>query len=199
MSLGSTHICLAFCVCFSAFLLTRVNSASAQKTSVSTPSNFSLQSNLPVNSPEPNNNHSTIAGLVSRKRWGELLELTQSLVAKSPTDPDAFYWHGIASFQLHKPIEAVQAFRTAEKLGLDNPALHEGLGLAYYDLNQFVLFEEQMKLAFRQDPNDFAPAYYLGLYRLSIQSDVGGALAYFREAVRLRPSDWKSLYQRLLS
>lgn len=181
-------------VCCSIIFLLRANHASAQQPSVDAPSNLTLSSN-PHTSSVPGNYQSTIADFVSRKHWSELLELTQNLVTKNSKDANVFYWQGIASFQLHKPVGAVQAFRIAEKLGLDRPLLHEGLGLAYYDLNQFVLFEEQMKLASQQDPNDFAPAYYLGLYHLSIRSDVGGALAYFREAVRLKPSDWKSLYQ----
>ncbi len=190
------YACLALMVCCTVSSLLPANHASAQQPSIDAPSSLARPLSLPTTASGSSDHHSAIADLVKGKRWGELLGLTQNLAAKNPADPNVFYWQGIASFQLHKPVGAVQSFRVAEKLGLDRPLLHEGLGLAYYDLNQFVLFEEQMKMASRQDPNDFAPAYYLGLYRLSIQSDVGGALAYFREAVRLNPSDWKSLYQQ---
>jgi Flp pilus assembly protein TadD len=189
------YACITLLVYSSSFLL-QASRASAQQPAVDAPSGLPFSLNPPIIFSGPGNYQSTIADFVKRKRWSELLVLTQDLAAKNSTDPNVFYWEGIASFQLHKPVGAVRAMRVAEKLGLDQPLLHEGLGLAYYDLNQFVLFEEQMKLASREDPNDFAPAYYLGLYRLSIQSDVGGALAYFREAVRLNPSDWKSLYQQ---
>jgi len=190
------YACLTLMVCCSVINLLLANQAFAQQPSIDAPSSLARPLNLPNAASDPIGYQSAIADLVKRKHWSELLELTQSLIETHLADPNVFYWQGIASFQLHKPVGAVQALRAAEKLGLDRPLLHEGLGLAYYDLNQFVLFEEQMKLASRQDPDDFAPAYYLGLYRLSIQSDVGGALTYFREAVRLNPSDWKSLYQQ---
>jgi Flp pilus assembly protein TadD len=167
----------------------------AQQSTVTPPSSLPLPSNLTFAPSTSFSHDGTITELVGGKRWTDLLSLAQRMVLKNPEDPNPYYWQGIANFQLRKPIPSVQAFRAAEKLGLDNPALHEALGLAYYDLNQFTLFEEQMKAASRQDPKDYAPAYYLGLYRLSIRSDVGGALEYFREAVRLNPSDWKSTYQ----
>jgi len=169
-------------------------SAMAQQSIANSPSNSSQPSDLSASSTSHGHN-GAIAEFVEGKRWADLLNLTQSMISKNVSDPNAYYWRGVAYFQLRRPIPSVQAFRAAEKLGLDNPALHEALGLAYYDLNQFALFEEQMKTASHQDPKNFAPAYYLGLYRLSIQSDVGGALEYFRGAVQLNSSDWKSAYQ----
>ena len=81
------------------------------------------------------------------------------------------------------------------KIGLEYALSHEGLGLAYYDLNQFFLFEEQMKKAAALDPQDSTPYFYLGLYRWSIRSDAAGALGFFDKALQLHPDDWKSLYQ----
>jgi len=105
------------------------------------------------------------------------------------------YWLGISRLKLHEPVGSVQAFRAAEKLGLNSALSHEGLGLAYYDLNQFFLFEEQMKKAAALDPRDSTPYFYLGLYRWSIRSDASGALEFFDNALQLHPEDWKTLYQ----
>ncbi len=115
--------------------------------------------------------------------------------SRNPADPTPFYWLGISRLKLHEPVKSVQAFRDAEKLGLNTALSHEGLGLAYYDLNQFFLFEEQMKKAAALDPSDSAPYFYLGLYRWTIRSDAGGALEFFDKAVQLHPDDWKSVYQ----
>jgi Flp pilus assembly protein TadD len=123
------------------------------------------------------------------------MSLSERNIGKNASDAMAFYWLGIARFQLHDAIGATMAFRTAEKLGQNSAKFHEALGLAYYDLNQFFLFEQQMESASKLAPKDFAPRYFLGLYRLSIKSDTQGALRFFREAVELNPTDWKSLYQ----
>lgn len=171
------------------------NAPAPQPATTADPSNWPLAPSLSVVPHTEASDGAAIANFVAGKRWNELLAYTQKLIAGDPRDIRALYWRGIANFQLRKPIPAVQSLRAAELLGLDNVSIHEALGLAYYDLNQFVLFEEQMKVASRADANDSAPAYYLGLYRLAIQSDVKEALTYFSEAVRLNPSDWKSHYQ----
>lgn len=143
----------------------------------------------------PAKQYPEIADLVRANRWKELVALTEELHRKDPTDPTLLYWAGTSHLQLHEPIAAVQALRSAERLGLDTALLHEGLGLAYYDLNQFGLFEEQMKKASASDPNDSKPYYYLGFYRWTIRSDPSGALDFFDKAIHLAPNDWKSVYQ----
>jgi tetratricopeptide (TPR) repeat protein len=131
-----------------------------------------------------------------QKRWKEAAGWAQELTIKSPLDPIPWYWLGAARLQLQDSLGAVQAFRPAEKLGLDTALLHEGLGLAYYDLNQFYLFEQQMEKASKQDPQDAMPYFYLGRYREIVRSDFKGALEFFNQAVRLRPDDARSLYHQ---
>jgi len=142
------------------------------------------------------NSETGILELVRQKRWKEVAELAQEVSLKNPDDPSHFYWLGIARLQLHDPVRAVQALRSAEKLGLNTALFHEGLGLAYYELNQYLLFEQQMERASELDPRDSRPLYYLGLYHVTIKSDVAIALNYFDRALRLRPDDAKSIYQK---
>ncbi len=136
-----------------------------------------------------------ISDLARSGRWKEVAALADRNHRQNPADPTALYWLGISRLKLHEPVGSVQAFRAAEKLGLNTALSHEGLGLAYYDLNQFFLFEEQMKKAAALDPRDSTPYFYLGLYRWTIRSDAAGALEFFDTALQLRPDDWKSLYQ----
>jgi tetratricopeptide (TPR) repeat protein len=133
--------------------------------------------------------------LVRAKKWQEVVTLTSELHRKDPENPVILYWLGTSHLQLNEAVPAVQAFRGAEKLGMNTAAFHEDLGLAYYDLNQFQLFEEQMKKAKAADPSDAKPDYYIGFYRWSIRSDPNGALEYFDKAIHLAPNDWKSVYQ----
>jgi tetratricopeptide (TPR) repeat protein len=137
----------------------------------------------------------TIDHLAQEKRWAEVVTAAHSLTISHPDDAKSFYWLGTAKLQLHDAANAIPPLRTAQKLGLDTSLLHESLGLAYYDLNQFVLFEQQMRQAADKDPKDFRPLYYLGLYQLTIQSDATGALAHFDQAIEIQPDDWKSLYE----
>src|SRR5205085_1718365 len=94
------------------------------------------------------------------------------------------------------PIGAIQALRSAERLGMDTTPLHKMLGLAYYSINQFILFEAQMEKAMKLDPLDDAPVYSLGRYRESVLNDYSGALQLFERAVHLRPDHSKNLYYK---
>jgi tetratricopeptide (TPR) repeat protein len=136
-----------------------------------------------------------ISELARSGRWKEVAALAENNHQQNPSDTTALYWLGISNLKLHQPVASIQAFRVAEKLGLNSALSHEGLGLAYYDLNQFSLFEEQMKKAATLDPRDATPYFYLGLYRWTIRSDAAGALGLFNQALERRPDDWKSLYQ----
>jgi tetratricopeptide (TPR) repeat protein len=132
--------------------------------------------------------------LARQKRWKEAAEFAQDVTAKSPSDATAWYWLAVARLQLQEGLGAVQAFRSAEKLGLDTALLHEGLGLAYYDLDQFYLFEQQMGKASKQDPLDARPYFYLGRYREVVKGDFAGASELYKQAVRLGPDDVRSVF-----
>ena len=140
--------------------------------------------------------HYAIAEAVKLKNWKQVIALARNETLVNPADANSFYWQGVGYLQLHDSLSATQSLRTAEKLGMDTALLHEALGLAYYDLNQFVLFEAQMQRAALLDPLDFRPQYYTGLYRLEIRSDAGQALEAFSKAVQLQPDDWKSIYEK---
>lgn len=149
----------------------------------------------PNQSLDPATPNLQIRKLIEEKRWKEVIDIAEGLHKQNAEDTGPFYWSGIAYLQLHDPVKAAQSLRSAEKLGLNTAVFHEGLGLVYYSLNQFFLFEEQMKKASEMDPSDFRPYYYLGLYRWTIRSDAGGALNLFEKAAVLAPDDWKNIYQ----
>ncbi len=138
----------------------------------------------------------TIRELARQRRWSDVARLARDLADNASANPTGWFWLGVASLQGKDSIGAVQAFRTAEKCGLDSPELHEGLGLAYYDLNQFFLFEQEMQRASKQNPQDARPYFYLGRYRELIKSDFTGALALFNQALQARPEDMQSVYHK---
>jgi tetratricopeptide (TPR) repeat protein len=133
--------------------------------------------------------------LIRAQRWRGVAALAQTQLQEKPDDTMNLYWLGVARLKLADYIGSEQALRKAQILGLNNAVLHENLGLAYFKLNQFLLFEQEMKSASEQDPKDITTYYYLGLYHLTIRSDVHSALQFFQQATELRPDDWKSLYE----
>jgi tetratricopeptide (TPR) repeat protein len=131
-----------------------------------------------------------------RKDWNEAAKRGEELVREHPGNPMYSYWLGVARVSLHDPVGAIQAMRSAELLGLNTVDLHVDLGLAYYTINQYFLFQQQMEKAIELDPNSFKPNYYLGRYRETIQDDLSGALKYFDKAVQLNPQDARSWAHR---
>ncbi len=131
-----------------------------------------------------------------KRQWNDVARLAQDLANKNPEDPTGWYWLGVARMEGKDSIGAVQAFRSAEKRGLDTPDLHEGLALSYYDLNQFFLFEAEMRKASSENPLDTRPYFYLGRYRELIKSDFAGALAFFKQAAQIKPDDAQIVYHQ---
>ena len=91
-------------------------------------------------------------------------------------------------------LAATQHFHAAEELGLKTPYLHKALGLAYYDANQFVLFEQQMERAIATDAGDPQPHFHLGRYLESVKSDFAGALEHFERVISLDPEHTRGQY-----
>jgi tetratricopeptide (TPR) repeat protein len=155
--------------------------------------NPALQSDSPASADDQKR---ILGKLMRQARWAEAAAVAQVLAQTYPHDPNWPYWQGMARWRLEDPIAAIQALREAENRGMDTPPLHKTLGLAYYSINQFILFEMQMEKASKLDPLDFEPLYSLGRYRESILNDYSGALKLFEQATQLKPDHSKSLYYK---
>jgi len=131
-----------------------------------------------------------------REEWNKAAKLGEELVREHPDNPMYCYWLGVARVSRHDPVGAIQAMRSAELLGLNTIDLHLDLGLEYYTINQFFLFQQQMEKAIEMDRNSFKPHYYMGRYRESVLDDFSGALKFFDKAVQLNPKDVKSWAHR---
>jgi tetratricopeptide (TPR) repeat protein len=84
--------------------------------------------------------------------------------------------------------DAIRSFRRSQAIAND-PYTTEGLALAYYSVGQFHLFQEAMMEAATQMPNDFAPAYYLGRYYVSVDmADFARGKLYLAAAVLHKPT-----------
>jgi len=130
------------------------------------------------------------------QRWREAKPLADRLVNSQPQEPLAHFYLGYILLRQHDNLPAIRSLRKAERLGLKDPDLAKTLGLAYYAINQFLLFEQQMRKGIEEAPNDPWPHYYLGLYETTVTENFGEALSHFEKALNLRPDDPKILYYR---
>ena len=138
----------------------------------------------------------SLQDLVRRGNWSAAVKAGEDLVKRDPGDPHAHYLLGVALWQAEDKVGAIQAFRSAERLDLDASYLHMALGLAYYEVNQFLLFERQMLKAASSDPSDARPLIHLGRYYESVVNDFERALDYFDKALQLDPASTDGLFLR---
>jgi tetratricopeptide (TPR) repeat protein len=134
--------------------------------------------------------------LLLNSRWAEAEKLAEVLTKDLPRNPEPFYALGLARWRMNHPIKAIIALRSAEKLGLGTDSLHKLLGMAYYRVHQYGLFELEMNRAIGANPQDYEPYYFLALHYISDVGDLGTALKLLNEAIARKPDDMKSVYYR---
>jgi tetratricopeptide (TPR) repeat protein len=130
------------------------------------------------------------------QRWGEAKPLAEQLVAKHPQESFSHFCLGYILLRQHDNMSAIRSLRRAERLGSKDPALPKTIGLAYYAINQFLLFKQQMQKGIEVAPDDSWPHYYLGLYEATVTENFAAALGHFDRALALRPDDAKMIYYR---
>jgi len=134
------------------------------------------------------------AELVRQRRWREAAAAARQALAEDPGGAQAHYLLGVALWGLEDKVGSIQALRSAEKLGLDAAYLHKTLGLAYYAVNQFRLFEQQMERAAELAPDDPAPYFRLGRYFESVHDDFERAVELYDQALARDPDHLRSHY-----
>jgi tetratricopeptide (TPR) repeat protein len=134
--------------------------------------------------------------LARQQRWSEAATQVEALLKQHPDDSQLFYWRGVVRFQMKDNIGAIMAFRSAERLGLNTAALHKSLGLAYWRIHQYGLFERQMERVIQLNPLDYEPYYDLGRHYQSIRDDCTHAEDLLQKAIQLKPDDPKIIFSR---
>jgi tetratricopeptide (TPR) repeat protein len=130
------------------------------------------------------------------QRWTEAKEVAEKMVSEHSQESFSHLCLGYVLLRQHENVSAIRSLRHAEKLGSKDPALPKTLGLAYYAINQFVLFRQQMQRNIEMATDDPWPHYYLGLYEATVTENFTAALGHFDQAVAFRPDDAKMTYYR---
>src|SRR5579883_465687 len=150
----------------------------------------------PLGSTERSEDLAQLQHLLLTSQWAEAAKLAEALTKDFPRNPEPFYALGLAQWRLGKSIATIQALRSAERLGLDTGALHKLLGMAYYRVDQYRLFQLEMNQAIQADMQDYEPYYFLGLYYSSDGGNLETAVTFLNEAIARNPDDMKSIYYR---
>lgn len=134
--------------------------------------------------------------LMLRGRWEAASSLAEEASVASSSDPMLQYLHGVLRFHEGDRLGALLSFRRAEKLGLDHGYLHLALGLAYYDVNQFVLFRQQMDRVIELEPENPDPHFRIGRYFEAVKNDFDEAIIHFTRAIGRDEDHYESHYFR---
>ena len=142
----------------------------------------------------PTDSSLRLSDLVVKEQWSEAAQLGRELALQGTKNPAVSYYLGLALVRLGDPVGAIHNLRDAERLGMDTAYLHQVLGIAYYNVHQFILFEQQMDKSISLDSTDYKSYFYRGQFLESIRTDFPGALKYFEKARTLNPDHTESWY-----
>jgi tetratricopeptide (TPR) repeat protein len=112
---------------------------------------------------------------------------------RNPASFDSLFWKGFVAMRRGMYLDAIRAFRQAERIDA-RPAVLKTLAVSYYWAHQKKLFLLKMNEALKKDPGDFAPHYYLGRYYDSDVAEFARAAEYLRQAIERRPDHLESHY-----
>jgi tetratricopeptide (TPR) repeat protein len=137
-----------------------------------------------------------LQALIRQKRWDEAGILAEAAVREKPDSGSLWYALGLVRFNEHRYTQSLRALRHAELLNTSSAEVHRLLGLCYYFLQQYQLFEQQMAKAKSAEPRNGEFDYLLGRYYHLILGDCTRAIPAFDQAISLHFSGFKVLYNR---
>ncbi len=133
-------------------------------------------------------------GLAVAGRWDEAQGLASRLKNLLPHHGIGFFWSGLIDFKQGRHIASVRQFETAVDLSPNAVPAHEQLGLGYLSINQFKLFEDEMRWVMITRPQDSLPYYYLGRYVAKNLEQLDKGIELFQQALAKNPNDYRSRY-----
>lgn len=137
-----------------------------------------------------------LGALIQDRRWDAAVILAEEATRRQPHSAPAWYELGIVRFNQHQYTKAVRALRRSEQLAPNDADVHRFLGLSYYLLEQYHLFEQQMQRGRDAQPQNGEFDYLLGRYYHLIVGDCTQAIVAFDRAISLRFASAKVLYNR---
>lgn len=137
-----------------------------------------------------------LQSLIRQQRWTEALPLAETAVQRQPEDGVARHTLALVLHSLRRHSEAHRQLRKAERILPANAGIHRLLGLNYYVMERYVLFNEQMNKAKMLQPSSGEFDYWLGRFHQTVTGDCGKAIPLFDRALELDPANHRALYNR---
>lgn len=117
-----------------------------------------------------------------------------AIIRAEPSNWEGFFWYGFATMQQKNLYASIKNLRQAERLSPPSNTVVKVLALAYYLLDQRLLFRAKMEEAIVKNPADFAPYYFLGRYLYSTEDNPAAAAPFFLKALDCSPRHAPSIF-----
>jgi tetratricopeptide (TPR) repeat protein len=128
-------------------------------------------------------------------QWEAAAQGVQKLKALYPQNGIGDFCQGYAELKQGRYVAAVRLFQAAVDRRPGVVVAHLDLGIAFFALRQYKLFEEEMLWVIANKPSEALPHYYLGLSYSANPDQLEQAANCFEQAVNRNPSDFQSHYQ----
>jgi tetratricopeptide (TPR) repeat protein len=128
-------------------------------------------------------------------QWEAAAQSAQKLRTLYPDNGIGEFCQGYAELKQGRYIPAVRHLQAAVDHSPHVVIAHLDLGVAFFALGQYKLFEEEMFWVIANKPNEALPYYYLGLYYSGSPGRLDQAAERFQQAVNRDPNDFQSHYQ----
>src|SRR4030042_2350814 len=124
--------------------------------------------------------------LEQKRDYQALLDYSRKWISGEITNPQAWYFLGVAHYKLGQFPNAADAFRESVRLQPDDARAWDNLGVACDDLSQFSNAVNAYKEAIRLNARYSSSWYNLGVAYSNLKP-YPAAMDAFREAQRLTP------------
>jgi tetratricopeptide (TPR) repeat protein len=129
------------------------------------------------------------------ERWEAAAQSAQKLKALYPQNGIGNFCQGYVELKQGRYVAAVRLFQAAVDHSPGVVVAHLDLGLAFFALRQYKLFEEEMLWVIANKPTEALPYYYLGLSYSANPEQMDQAASCFEQAIDRNPNDFRSHYQ----
>lgn len=127
-------------------------------------------------------------------QWDGARQLAGELMNRYPRNGIGYFSLGYVELKEGKYISAVGHFQKAVDRSPEVVAAHLNLGLSYAVVQQYKLFEDEMRWIMVNFPQDPLPYYYLGRYYSKELELLEKGAELFQQALSRDSNDYKSRY-----
>lgn len=130
----------------------------------------------------------------STSGWEEVEKLADQLIERDPRNGIGYFGLGFAQLKQGRLIPAARHFQAAVDRSPEVAVAHINLGLSYAAIQQYKLFEDEMRWVMTNEPQEPLPYYYLGRYYSKDMEQPDKGAEFFWQALERNTHDFKSRY-----